>query len=768
MLKDIDFFSSTKNTTPKKKLKYFILILLGMSIVSGLASDMYVAALPELGRYFNISADSVKWTMSLFFIGLAISQLVYGPLSDYIGRKKIMIFGLMLFSIGCIFCMLTNKFYVFLMGRFIQGCGAGATACISKAIIRDSYQGKKLTQVLSYIGMGLAFVPAIAPVIGGYIQQYGGWQCEFLCMFLYAIILLPISVYNIPETNTYKFQFKKTIKEVVVDFHKMLLDPVFLINVLIASFIVSMIYIFYTFTSFYLQNNLYWSEVEYGKISILIAASLFVGRRINIKFTNYFSNNQMILCGSVVSFFGSVVMVILQQTNSNILVTLFLPITIYTIGGGIVFSNTFVGATEKHTNTIGSISSLYGFVQMLTVFVIISSSTLCNLSTIEAVSNLLVLLSTLSVVMILFLVRKNKLTNFGRSNKRSETQVIPPSLVKIKYPASKVVIKNVAASRKIIKDILDKKDPRMLMIVGPCSFHDPIACLEYAKKLKNLADSVSDTIFLVMRVYLEKPRTHLGWKGYLNDPYLDNTHCIQDAFENVRNFMIKLCEMNVPIATEILNPSAYLYFDELLSWSCIGARTSESQFHREITSNLAMPVGFKNSTAGSISAAANGIVCALHKQIYLGINYDGNICVVKSKGNPYAHLILRGGELGPNYTKDHISQAETILSSLKIPKNILIDCSHGNSDKNHKRQEVVFNDVISQKISGGDSIVGVLLESFLEAGNQPISNDISKLKYGCSITDACLDWEATENLIIGAHQRLNNSSSIISLVKEAI
>lgn len=329
-----------------------------------------------------------------------------------------------------------------------------------------------------------------------------------------------------------------------------------------------------------------------------------------------------------------------------------------------------------------------------------------------------------------------------------------PSELIHRYPLSLEMAKTRDTARQTIRRILDKQDPRMLFIVGPCSFHDPKACMDYAHRLKKLATEVADTIFMVMRVHVEKPRTDLGWKGYLNDPYLNETYCIQEGVISARKFMLELFDLNLPIASEILNPMSYLYFQDLLSWGSIGARTVESQPHREIASSLTFPIGIKNAISGNIKVAANCIAFSAKKQTFMGMNAEGYISVIHAPGNPYAHLVLRGGAMGCNYKHADIQSAENTLTRLKLPTSIMVDCSHGNSLKNHLNQEQVLLDVLTQKSAGNLSIVGVILESFLEAGNQAIPGDINQLHYGLSITDSCLGWEDTERMIKAAHHQL--------------
>ncbi len=397
-----------KYSYSKTKNRAFITILLCVSAISGIASDMYIAALPDMSTFFRVSDDAIKWTISIFFMGLGLSQLIYGPLSDYIGRKRTILFGFVIFSAGCLLCITSKTFLLFLIGRFAQGCGAGAATCISRAMMRDTYSGSELAKALSYVGMGLAVVPAIAPIIGGYIQYLVGWKLEFFLMLLYVVALFFVVNFVVPETNIYSFQHRRDLKEIIVDYRTILMDPLFFINVLIASFIVSIIYIFYSITSFYLQDHYNWTEVEYSRVSIFLAASLFLGRELNILLSKSLSNNEIILYGSILSLLASVAMFIFDLANFNVTVTLLLPISVYAIAGGIVFSNTFVGATTKHTKIVGSVSSLYGVIQMLTVFFIISLSSLFGVSSIFGIYFLIFVFSAASIFMVLFLIRNDK------------------------------------------------------------------------------------------------------------------------------------------------------------------------------------------------------------------------------------------------------------------------------------------------------------------------------------------------------------------------
>ena len=335
------------------------------------------------------------------------------------------------------------------------------------------------------------------------------------------------------------------------------------------------------------------------------------------------------------------------------------------------------------------------------------------------------------------------------------TTLATPRDVKEKLSISNDIKKNIALYRRTIRNILDHKDHRFIIIVGPCSFHDPKACLEYATNLKSLANEVSEKIFIIMRVYLEKPRTLSGWKGYLNDPQLNESYCMQEGILSARESMISISHLDLPVATELLSPTAYLYFQDLLSWCAIGARTVESQPHREIASSLTLPVGFKNNTFGDVSVAAHGVAFSNNEQAFMSVNDAGEFSVIHSKGNPYSHLVLRGSTQGSNYSKKDVIEAEQLLTSLNLPHNIIIDCSHGNSAKNYLQQESVLNAVIEQKIEGNQSIVGVAIESFLKEGRQPVSN-IDQLEYGCSITDACIGWDDTQRIIKSAFQKLTH------------
>ena len=340
-------------------------------------------------------------------------------------------------------------------------------------------------------------------------------------------------------------------------------------------------------------------------------------------------------------------------------------------------------------------------------------------------------------------------------------QLMEPSLLKQELAISQTAHTTVLSGRDAIEKILNKEDKRLMVIVGPCSIHDEKAAYEYAGKLKKLRDEVSEALFVVMRVYFEKPRTSVGWKGLINDPQLDGTCDITDGVRKARRILLRINEIGVPAATEFLETITPQYVADLVSWSCIGARTTESQTHREMASGLSMPVGFKNGTDGKLSAAVNAIVAAKTSQSFLGIDQNGHTCVVKTGGNPWAHIVLRGGQQ-PNYDPISIEQARLKLIEKNLLENIMVDCSHGNSMKKFQGQAIVWRNVIDQYIAGNDSLIGLMLESNLFEGNQKYSGDLSALKYGVSITDECISWETTEHLLLSAAEKLVNSSNLSS------
>lgn len=332
-------------------------------------------------------------------------------------------------------------------------------------------------------------------------------------------------------------------------------------------------------------------------------------------------------------------------------------------------------------------------------------------------------------------------------NIESIEALMTPQQLKADLPLQGDALASVRAARQSIFNILDRKDPRLFVVVGPCSIHDPEAALDYARRLKVLADEVKDTIYLVMRVYFEKPRTSVGWKGLINDPFMDDTFQIEEGLRLGRKLLLDIVGMGLPASTEALDPISPQYLQDLIAWSAIGARTTESQTHREMSSGLSSAVGFKNGTDGGLTVAVNAMQSVSHPHRFLGISKEGQVAVVKTKGNPYAHVVLRGGNAGPNYDSVHVAQAEEALRKGGVNTNIMIDCSHANSNKDPSIQSLVLKDVTNQILEGNQSIIGLMLESNINFGNQKIPKDLSELQYGVSVTDACIDWAETERSI---------------------
>jgi 3-deoxy-7-phosphoheptulonate synthase len=336
----------------------------------------------------------------------------------------------------------------------------------------------------------------------------------------------------------------------------------------------------------------------------------------------------------------------------------------------------------------------------------------------------------------------------------SVNPIIAPVELKQVFPQSESAAEFVTKSRAQIQDILINRDPRLMAVVGPCSIHDPEAALDYARRLAKLAREIEDQIFIVMRVYFEKPRTTVGWKGLINDPDLNGTHQISKGLGVARRLLGLINDLGLPVATEMLDPITPQYMADLLSWGAIGARTTESQVHREMASGLSFPVGFKNGTDGSLQIALDAMQAALHSHSFLGISREGRAAIVKTTGNQDVHIVLRGGNAGPNYNPEDIARITTQLEKVGIKTGIMVDCSHANSNKDHNLQGTVLQSVLDQIESGTRSLVAVMIESNLEAGNQPMDTDLSRLKYGVSITDKCIDWATTETLLRNAHARL--------------
>lgn len=334
-----------------------------------------------------------------------------------------------------------------------------------------------------------------------------------------------------------------------------------------------------------------------------------------------------------------------------------------------------------------------------------------------------------------------------------------PAQIRGILPQTEATTKMVAEGRASIERILDCIDNRFIVITGPCSLHNIEEAKEYASRLKVLSDKVSDKLLIVMRVYFEKPRSVLGWKGLINDPYLDDTFRMEEGIMIARKFLLDLAELGLPAATEILDTLTPQYIGDLISWSAIGARTAEAQTHREIASGISTPVGFKNATDGSLGAAINGVCASLGSHHFLGVTDEGLPAVFSTTGNRYAHVVLRGGKR-PNYDEVSILECEEALEAAHLPKRIIVDCSHGNSLKKPERQRIVVNSILSQIENGNTSICGYMLESNLEFGSQPITADKSKLRYGVSVTDACIGWTETEELIMETYQRLKSARPI--------
>ena len=344
-------------------------------------------------------------------------------------------------------------------------------------------------------------------------------------------------------------------------------------------------------------------------------------------------------------------------------------------------------------------------------------------------------------------------TNLSNINVLSQDVLLTPTQLKAALPLSEAAAETVATGRRTVEAILDRRDPRLLVVIGPCSIHDVEAAKEYAKRLKALSEQVADSLYVVMRVYFEKPRTTVGWKGLINDPNLNDSFCIEEGLHKARELLIWINELGLPTATEALDPISPQYLSELMAWSAIGARTTESQTHREMASGLSMPVGFKNGTDGSLQVAINALhsVSAPHR--FLWIDDAGQVAVIATRGNRYGHVVLRGGK-APNYDAESVASCEQELAAADLAQNLMIDCSHANSAKQFERQLLVAEDVAQQIQAGNRSIIGLMLESHLHQGKQSLPEDLSQLQYGVSITDACIGWEATERLLLSLQQQL--------------
>ncbi len=344
-------------------------------------------------------------------------------------------------------------------------------------------------------------------------------------------------------------------------------------------------------------------------------------------------------------------------------------------------------------------------------------------------------------------------------NVRSTVALIAPRALRQETEMSLAANRTVVESRETIKRILKGDDPRMFVVVGPCSIHDHHSAVEYGRRLKRLAEQVDDRIVPVMRVYFEKPRTTLGWKGLINDPHLNDTFDIGTGLRLARTILLEIADLGVPAATEMLEPITPQYIADLITLASIGARTTESPTHRQMSSGLSMPVGYKNGTDGNLQVAIDALIAGRGCHSFLGIDADGNTCIINTTGNPWGHLILRGGRSGPNYSAEHLKAAAVRLKEAGASPNLVVDCSHANSDKDYRRQHVAWNDVIDQRAAGNRTIVGLMLESNLNPGSQKLTGNRADLKEGVSITDGCIGWEETESLILSAHRRLADATT---------
>ncbi|MBU2865203.1 3-deoxy-7-phosphoheptulonate synthase [Reinekea marina] len=342
-------------------------------------------------------------------------------------------------------------------------------------------------------------------------------------------------------------------------------------------------------------------------------------------------------------------------------------------------------------------------------------------------------------------------------NVDSQTILITPSDLKKELPISDSAYNTIAEGRSAVRNILDRKDDRLMVVVGPCSIHDTEAALDYARRLKKLSDEVKDDLLIIMRVYFEKPRTTTGWKGLINDPHLNDSFKIEEGLHIGRKLLLDIAEIGLPTATEALDPISPQYMQDLISWSAIGARTTESQTHREMASGLSSAVGFKNGTDGGLEVAINALNSVSSGHNFLGINGDGQVAIIKTKGNAYGHVVLRGGNGKPNYDSVSVALCEEELIKGKLTPNIMVDCSHANSNKDHNLQPLVAENVANQILEGNKSIIGIMIESNIEAGNQKIKESLSDMTYGVSVTDACIDWKTTDTLLKNISNKISTA-----------
>src|SRR5580765_3161679 len=330
---------------------------------------------------------------------------------------------------------------------------------------------------------------------------------------------------------------------------------------------------------------------------------------------------------------------------------------------------------------------------------------------------------------------------------KETVRLLTPRGLKAEFPMSEASNRTVVESRQHVMEILEQKDSRLLVVVGPCSIHDVDAALEYGARLNALRQELAGQMEIVMRVYFEKPRTTIGWKGLINDPHLDGSYDIETGLKKARKLLLELCSMGLPTATEFLDPIIPQYIDDLVTWVAIGARTTESQTHREMASGLSMPVGFKNGTDGGLQIAVDAMVSARTPHNFLGIDQEGVKNIIRTTGNPVGHVVLRGGRSRPNYDAASLQEAETSLVRSGLPPVLMVDCSHANSGKQHARQEEVWHSIIEQRAAGNRALIGAMVESYLKDGNQPFPKPAPDLAYGISITDACVGWDVTERML---------------------
>jgi 3-deoxy-7-phosphoheptulonate synthase len=332
----------------------------------------------------------------------------------------------------------------------------------------------------------------------------------------------------------------------------------------------------------------------------------------------------------------------------------------------------------------------------------------------------------------------------------------PPRVIKDALPLTEEVSRTVIEARETIQRILRNEDPRLLVVIGPCSIHDTRGALEYAQKLAKLREELNDRLYIVMRVYFEKPRTTVGWKGLVNDPHLDGSYDIETGLTQARRLLLEIVKLGLPAGTEFLDSTVPQYISDLVSWAAIGARTTESQTHREMASGLSMPVGFKNATDGSLQIALDAMQAAHAPHSFLGIDQDGFSAIVRTKGNHYGHVVLRGGRARTNYDAASIAEAVASLQKAGQTSALMVDCSHANSNKQHAQQEEIARNVVSQRVAGNAALIGLMLESYLEEGSQSLPEELAQLKYGVSITDACVNWTTTERILRNAHEQLKS------------